>query len=788
MGLLERLSAAFIQPREQQVEILTKKPGFSVTRFTANNPFTNLIQPESNYYEQYILYTAKSIDYISSKVASTKLKVLSTDTDKEVKGNILFEDLKSFNPYMNIWEARKLVQIHQYITGAAYWYIDRDPMYNKVAEFYPLDPTQMQVKTDSSGLPSHYSYKDGNGRVVELDMDDVIVFRRMDPKNWFQGISHMKTMSFWLNAYAQGAQYNMNKLGNNTNVDKFLVFEDISEEERTRVENQLQNKYKGVKNAGRTGVLNTKPEVIEVSSSQKDLDYVEGMKMLRQDILAGFGIPEALFFPSATNSNSKEARTLFQSDTIEPLIIQETSVYNEQLIRKVDKVSSGKVVAKYYINVPEVVDADKDALVSQVEKLRKSGVFTVDQALEWIGEDPIGGEAGESYMTAAPTAPEDAAAEDKTDLEEGAKKLLLQVKSLNQEIDKLIKERDHADFLTKNIKLAEDQEGIMYNSATGLFFDQFKRINEYLHKTEKISLRAAFDPVVEKQATIMAFKDSYAKVMGNSNNVGNVEIKAKLFAKGSPHFLDFKTKSVSGEATEMLTKKINHFAEELTETSLKKIRKILSAGIEEGFNNDELAEQMNEIFNTYTDGQENIDVLSAKDMYIEAMFIDEKGQAQMNIGNRYSDMFKKITAAKESGEITDSETTDLLKALKGLINPTDPVGKQVDSLLITYGVPQNKGIKRSRSVTIARTESTYARNLGFYDTYKSNPLVSGSTWKSLHDKDVRTAHRDENEVTVEVGEPFDVDGEKMLFPGDTSLGATGKNIVNCRCRITAEVI
>jgi hypothetical protein len=30
-------------------------------------------------------------------------------------------------------------------------------------------------------------------------------------------------------------------------------------------------------------------------------------------------------------------------------------------------------------------------------------------------------------------------------------------------------------------------------------------------------------------------------------------------------------------------------------------------------------------------------------------------------------------------------------------------------------------------------------------------------------------------------EPFVVDGEQLMFPGDTSMGATARNIVNCRC-------
>ena len=40
---------------------------------------------------------------------------------------------------------------------------------------------------------------------------------------------------------------------------------------------------------------------------------------------------------------------------------------------------------------------------------------------------------------------------------------------------------------------------------------------------------------------------------------------------------------------------------------------------------------------------------------------------------------------------------------------------------------------------------------------------------------------------VGVNEPFIVDGEKLMFPGDASMGASGKNFYNCRCTVKAMI-
>lgn len=42
--------------------------------------------------------------------------------------------------------------------------------------------------------------------------------------------------------------------------------------------------------------------------------------------------------------------------------------------------------------------------------------------------------------------------------------------------------------------------------------------------------------------------------------------------------------------------------------------------------------------------------------------------------------------------------------------------------------------------------------------------------------------------TVPNEEPFEVGGEKLMFPGDGSMGASGFNLYNCRCSCAAEIL
>lgn len=177
-------------------QILTKKPGFAVTRFVSNTSFLNLTENETNYFDQYILYNYKCIDFLSNKVASSKIRLWDLKEEKELDTESIFSDLDGFNPYMTWYEARKLRIIHQYLTGIAAWYIDREPQLNQKVEFYPLDPTQLKIKTDKSSLPSYYIYTDANGKIIELPLEDILYFRSANPRNWFEGQSHVKNIAF----------------------------------------------------------------------------------------------------------------------------------------------------------------------------------------------------------------------------------------------------------------------------------------------------------------------------------------------------------------------------------------------------------------------------------------------------------------------------------------------------------------------------------------------------------------------------------------------------------------
>lgn len=92
-----------------------------------------------------------------------------------------------------------------------------------------------------------------------------------------------------------------------------------------------------------------------------------------------------------------------------------------------------------------------------------------------------------------------------------------------------------------------------------------------------------------------------------------------------------------------------------------------------------------------------------------------------------------------------------------------------------------KDMSDRRALLIASTESQGAMNSGHF--YSGIALeYEEKEWSNSGDIDrVRTWHQISQ--VRKYKKPFEVEGEQLMFPGDSNLGASGKNVIACRCTI-----
>lgn len=80
----------------------------------------------------------------------------------------------------------------------------------------------------------------------------------------------------------------------------------------------------------------------------------------------------------------------------------------------------------------------------------------------------------------------------------------------------------------------------------------------------------------------------------------------------------------------------------------------------------------------------------------------------------------------------------------------------------------------------ARTETNALGSLAQLDAY-AQLGYEGKQWLTMGDEKVRQTHREAAGQIRALDEPFLVGDSLLMFPQDSSLGASAEEIINCRC-------
>jgi len=132
--------------------------------------------------------------------------------------------------------------------------------------------------------------------------------------------------------------------------------------------------------------------------------------------------------------------------------------------------------------------------------------------------------------------------------------------------------------------------------------------------------------------------------------------------------------------------------------------------------------------------------------------------------------------AEKVTQISETTRQDLVTILQTAVE--DGVGIDEVKRRITDTLPQ---LTSTRATTIARTEIIPASNAAVDAGAREAGIPLDKEWITAVDGRERDAHRRADGTIVDMDDAFVVMGEKLKYPGDTSFGASAKNVINCRC-------
>lgn len=159
-------------------------------------------------------------------------------------------------------------------------------------------------------------------------------------------------------------------------------------------------------------------------------------------------------------------------------------------------------------------------------------------------------------------------------------------------------------------------------------------------------------------------------------------------------------------------------------------------------------------------------------------------------------------ATEQARVINETSSNQLNKFLAEAAAATVAAGKELNNSKLAKETSKRfRADGKSRSDTIAMFETQAvaeeSKDIETNSLVSAGAVIAGvlmtgqntvKTWNTILDNKTRFAHAMADGQVVPVGDPFLVDGEFLMQPGDTSLGASLSNVINCRCGSVVSVI
>lgn len=100
---------------------------------------------------------------------------------------------------------------------------------------------------------------------------------------------------------------------------------------------------------------------------------------------------------------------------------------------------------------------------------------------------------------------------------------------------------------------------------------------------------------------------------------------------------------------------------------------------------------------------------------------------------------------------------------------------------VSKEIDKQECFEHYRARRIARTETISTTNGATLEGWRKSEVIAGKEWACAMSTNSRKSHKKANGQIVPLDEPFIVGGEKLMHPGDSSMGASAENVINCRC-------
>jgi HK97 family phage portal protein len=523
------------------------------------------------------------INAVGDNVASTQIKLQTKTKDgwKDVPEHEALVPLQKANPLQSGYELLFSTASLLELDGNAPWLVIKNESGSRPLEIWPLNPSKLTAKNDSTGLITHYELLTDNG-IKRLETDEVIPHKTFNPQSLYRGIGTVAAAAVAIDTDEFAATWNKNFFYNSAMPSATLETDKaLTPEQHARLKAQWESKYQGLDNAHKLAILESGLKFNPISMSQKDMDFLESRRFSRDEILALFRVPKVILgiVEDVNRANAEASEYIFAKYRIRPMVRLIVEKLNEFYLPLFKGLNQDNWRFTFVDPVPDNVELD----LKVKEAGLKNGYYTINEVREMEGKEPVeGGEVPYIPLNMVPITYSSEPAVSADSQQDKAVKKEFSHKGVNKRQRYLRNKIIEQKTVYKHIILSRKNEIIKRLKGDKSFTkDLNKEILAVIFREIESKWQVDF-----KNANESLYQD--ALLMAGTEAIQQVNVDISFDLK-HPRALEWISKNALKKATWMV------------ETLKEEIRGILYDGIDQGLSINDMAGSISSFFDLQAD-------------------------------------------------------------------------------------------------------------------------------------------------------------------------------------------
>ena len=662
------------------------------------------------------------------------------------------------------------LEIHEMTKGEGVAIIERNTA-GFPAELWPIPPHWL-LDIPSVNRP-YFVIRSRDGLQREIPIEDMFYIRDPDPRDPYgRGLGIAEAVVDEIETDEYMAKWAKKFFYNDATPPTLLSAPGMTKEDHDRFVEKWDDRHKGIRNAHKMGIIPRDVKAVKLSDSQKEMDFSQSRKDLRDATNAHFGIPPEIMgiVENSNRATATQAKIIYAENVLKPRLIARQDAINNQIL-----CAWGDDLLWEY---DDIVPEDTEFRLEMSSKGLASSALLLDEWREQNGWDALPNDTGKvlfvpfSMMTerpedltqsarqndpttppTPPTPPQNAGptpeakppTESPPNTEEVQQLEVAKDIALNgAQVTSLVQ-------IARSVALGELDRNSAVEIITAAFpFDKAKAEQIIGSATPAEQAEAKAD----RRRRQLAAHRSMQQLLNVQERKGSTQLK-RYFSKQTNGIVAIMEHGTKADVPDFFTR--------LTGPGLtmdvEALRELAKSALSDFIDWEAQEAELGRVLSSVWEDSFNAGAEHCKDVF----GITAIQQPQLTDYMRQQGL-------KRVREITDVTRDKLANSLADGIAAGE--GSQQLIKRIQEHMPD---VQAERALTIATTEAHTSIMAGNMAQMKYGGIRT-KTWVTAGDEVTRPSHADVNGDTVEIDKPFK---NGLMFPGDPA-GSPGE-IINCRC-------